>query len=67
MRAERPHMKLTKESQINSESSSGNFFRVMCMSYMKGCGIERRVRNILESHLFRRAEKNVPDESIFQH
>ena len=28
--------------------------------------INRRVRNILESHLFRSAEKNVPDESIFQ-
>ena len=28
--------------------------------------IDRRVRNILESHLFRSAEKNVQDESIFQ-
>ena len=27
----------------------------------------RRVRNILESHLFPRAKKNVPDESIVQH
>ena len=28
--------------------------------------LDRRVRNILESHLFRSAEKNVQDESIFQ-